>query len=97
MTPELQAVMVFVSAYFQVFLLGLNSKLLRDDRIAAGFVVSWMITLAQFAYIWAVANSKIETVPFLIISGLGGSIGITSAQYFYRWYDRRFHRKGVES
>lgn len=97
MTPELQVVMVFVSAYFQVFLLGLNSKLLRDDRIAAGFVVSWMITLAQFAYIWAVANSKIETVPFLIISGLGGSIGITSAQYFYRWYDRRFHRKGVES
>lgn len=94
MTPELQSVMVFVSAFAQVFLLGLNSKLLRDDKIAAGFVVSWLITFAQFAYIWAVAHSQIETVPFLIISGLGGSLGITLAQYFYRWYDRKFHRKG---
>jgi len=95
MTPELQAVMVFTSAFFQVFLLGLNSKLLRDDKIPAGFVVSWLITLAQFAYIWSVAHSQIDTVPFLLISGLGGSLGITFAQYFYRWYDRKFHRKGA--
>lgn len=94
MSPELQAVMVFTSAFAQVFLLGLNSKLLRDDKIPAGFVVSWLITLAQFAYIWSVANAKIETAPFLVISGLGGSLGITAAQYFYRWYDRKFHRKG---
>lgn len=94
MSPELQAVMVFVSAFAQVFLLGLNSKLLRDDKIAAGFVVSWLITLAQFAYIWAVAHAKIDTAPFLLISGFGGSLGITFAQYFYRWYDLKFHRKG---
>ncbi|WP_324730994.1 hypothetical protein [Pseudomonas paeninsulae] len=97
MTPELQAVMVFVSAFAQVFLLGLNSKLLRDDKIAPGFVVSWMITLAQFAYIWAVAHASIDTAPFLVISGLGGSLGITAAQYFYRWYDRKFHRKGEQA
>ncbi|HCU2081788.1 TPA: hypothetical protein OUI22_000405 [Pseudomonas aeruginosa] len=93
MTAELQGVLIFTSAFAQVFLLGLNSKLLRDDKIAAGFVVSWMITLAQFGYIWAVAHSRIDTVPFLVISGFGGSIGITSAQYFYRWYDKTFHGK----
>lgn len=97
MSPEQQAALVFVSAFAQVFLLGLNSKLLRDDKIAAGFVVSWLITLAQFAYIWSVAHSRIETVPFLLISGLGGSLGITTAQYFYRWYDRAFHRKEIQA
>jgi hypothetical protein len=96
MNPELQALMIFVSAFFQVFLLGLNSKLLRDDKIAAGFVVSWLITLAQFAYIWAVAHASIAASPFLIISGLGGSIGITVAQYFYKWYDGKFHKKGAQ-
>jgi len=94
MSAELQSVLVFTSAFAQVFLLGLNSKLLRDDKIPAGFVVSWLITLAQFTYIWAVAHSKIETGLFLFISGLGGSLGITAAQYFYRWYDFKFHRKG---
>ena len=89
---ELQGVLVFTSALAQVFLLGLNSKLLRDDKIAAGFVVSWLITIAQFTYIWAVANSKLGTAIFLLISGLGGSIGITLAQYFYKWYDNKFHR-----
>ena len=84
--------LIFTSAFSQVFLLGLNSKMLRDDKIMAGFVVSWFITLAQFSYIWAVANSNITTIPFLVISGLGGSIGITVAQYFYKWYDRKFHR-----
>ena len=95
MTPEAQAVLIFTSAFAQVFLLGLNSKLLRDDKIPAGFVVSWLITLAQFAYIWSVAHSQIDTAPFLLISGLGGSLGITAVQYFYRWYDRKFHRKGA--
>ncbi|ATW62351.1 hypothetical protein Delta_p36 [Pseudomonas phage Delta] len=51
MSVTLQVLVIFWSAFFQVFLLGLNSKLLRDDKIKAGFVVSWCITLAQFAYI----------------------------------------------
>lgn len=95
MSIEIQAVLIFCSAFAQVFLLGLNSKLLRDDKILPGFVVSWMITLAQFAYIWSVANSQIQAAPFLLISGMGGSLGITAAQYFYKWYDNKFHRKGA--
>lgn len=96
MAQEIQWLLVFSSAFFQVFLLGLNSKLLRDDKILAGFFVSWMITLAQFGYIWAVAHSNIETIPFLVISGLGGSLGITFAQYFYKWYDKKFHNKAIQ-
>lgn len=91
MSLWLQFLLVFTTAYFQVFLLGLNSKLLRDDKIAAGFVVSWCITLAQFGYIWAVGNTHLSVATFLIVSGLGGSIGITTSQYFYRWYDKVMH------
>lgn len=82
---------IFWSAYFQVFLLGLNAKLLRDDKIASGFVVSWMITVAQYAFIKAVAHGGLSDLEFVLVAGAGGSIGITTAQYFYRWYDRRFH------
>ncbi|KAB2412895.1 hypothetical protein F9C29_36960, partial [Enterobacter hormaechei] len=67
----LQVLVLFWSALFQVFLLGLNSKLLRDDKIKAGFVVSWCITLAQFAYIKAVASSHLGIGWFIVVSGWG--------------------------
>lgn len=95
MTPEIQALLVFASAFMQVFLLAFNSKILRDDKILAGFFVSWGITLAQFVYIWSVANAKMSVLAFLAVSGLGGSLGVTSAQYFYKWYDNKFHRRLV--
>lgn len=93
MSPWLQFLLIFWAAFFQVFLLGLNSKMLRDDKIAAAFVVSWGITLAQTGYIWAVAHSQLSAWLFLVVSGFGGSIGITTSQYFYKWYDRKFHKR----
>ncbi len=86
------AALLFAAAFSQVFLLGLNSKLLRDDKILAGFVVSWFITVAQFIMVWAVAHSGLSVPMYLVVAGAGGSIGITSAQYFYKWYDAKFHR-----
>lgn len=93
MSIYLQYLLVFTTAYFQVFLLGLNSKLLRDDKILGAFFVSWMITLAQFGYIWAVGHSHLSVGVFLLVSGMGGSVGITTSQYFYRWYDKVFHKQ----
>ena len=29
-----------------------------------------------------------------IVTDRDNTLGITFAQYFYRWYDRKFHRKG---
>ena len=82
--------MVFFAAFGSVFFLGLNSKLLRDDKILAGFCVSWMITLTQFATVWAIANAALSTPIYLLVAGFGGSIGLTCSQYFYKWYDKRF-------
>lgn len=87
----MEELVVFVAAYAQVFLLGLNSKLLRDDKTASGFVVSWGITLSQYGFIKAVAHGGLTDMAFLLWAGLGGSIGITMSQWFYRWYDGRFH------
>ncbi|QSH71704.1 hypothetical protein [Pseudomonas phage vB_PaeP_fHoPae04] len=93
MSVTLQVLVILWSAFFQVFLLGLNSKLLRDDKIKAVFVVSWCITLAQFAYIKAVGSSHLDIGWFIFVSGWGGALGITFAQYFYRWYDKVFHKR----
>lgn len=81
--------LVFISAFAQVFLLGLNSKILRDDRILAGAVISWLITIAQYGMVWAVTNAGLSAEAYIIWAGMGGSIGITLAQYVYRWYETK--------
>tara|TARA_R110000824_G_scaffold334317_1_gene520913 strand:+ start:310 stop:603 length:294 start_codon:yes stop_codon:yes gene_type:complete len=83
----LMELLVLAAAFGQVFFLGLNSKLLRDDKILAGFVLSWLITVTQFAFIWAVAHAGLSPATFILWAGIGGSIGITTSQYFYKWYD----------
>ncbi len=82
---------VFGAAFFNVFCLALNSKLLRDDKIFTSFLVSWLITLAQFGTMWSVANAALQPHAYILVAGLGGSIGIVLSQYFYHWYDRRYH------
>ena len=84
--------LVFSAAFGQVFCLGLNSKLLRDNKILAAAIVSWLITLTQFGMVWSVMQAGLPVGEYLLVAGLGGSTGITSAQYFYHWYDRRFHK-----
>jgi hypothetical protein len=86
-------IMVFVACFFQVFALGCSSKFLRDDKIVAGFMISWVITVSQYGFTWAVTHAGLTTPTFLLCAGLGGSIGITTAQYFYKWYDRKFHEQ----
>ena len=83
--------LVFTASFFQVFLLGFNSKVLRDDKIWTGFCVSWTITMSNYAFIWSVTEAGLSAGQFIFTAGLGGSIGITSAQFFYKWYDNRFH------
>ena len=77
--------LVLVAAFFSVFLLGLNSKILRDDHIAAGAVISWFITIAQYAMTWAVINAGLSPLDYILWAGVGGSSGITASQYFYKW------------
>lgn len=80
--------MVLLAAFFSVFLLGLNSKILRDDRIAAGAFVSWLITISQYAMTWAIIHSELTPLQYLLAAGVGGSTGITMSQYFYKWIQK---------
>lgn len=82
--------LVFVAAFIEVCCLGLNSKLLRDDKILGAFCVSWLITLARFTFVWSIAEAGLSTLSFLFWAGLGGSLGITFSQYLYAWYDKRY-------
>lgn len=88
----LSALLTFFAAFFTVMLLGLNSKILRDDRVLAAFVVSWGITLAQTATTYVIAHSMLPIHWYLLIAGSGGSIGIVSSHYLYNHVTRR----GVE-
>ena len=77
--------LVFVASFASVFLLGVNSRVIRDERVAAAAIVSWFITMSQFAMTWAVLHAELSTTEYILSGGLGGSIGITSSHYFYVW------------
>ena len=81
--------LVFLAAFTSVFALGLSSKLIRDDKIAASAAVSWLITLSQYAMTWAVFEAGLSPSEYLLVAGAGGSLGITTVQYFYLWLQRR--------
>ena len=77
---------VFLASFFQVFLLGLNSQFVRNQWVGSVFIVSWFISVAQFTYTKIVAMTSGADVFFIFCSsGIGGSLGIVSSIYFYRW------------
>lgn len=84
----LQGLMVFFAAYFTVLLLGFQSKLMRDDRWKTSMVMTVLITLAQTATIYAVANNHLGMQLFLTLSCSGGSLGIASSHFAYKFYDQ---------
>lgn len=75
--------MIFFAAYFTVLLLGLQSKIMRDDKWFAAFFTSWGITIAQFGTVYAIAHSILPAFWFVFVSGWGGSLGIVSSHFLY--------------
>lgn len=94
----LAALAVFTAAYATVMLLGLQSKLMRDNNWKLSFCTSWLITFAQTGSTYAITHNALPIEGYLFFSGLGGSIGIVSAHFVYDWYDRRSkHARNVPS
>lgn len=89
MSPILQGLMVLFAAYFTVLLLGFQSKLMRDNRWQLSFFMTWLITFAQVATTWSIANNHLGMTLLVFLSGLGGSFGIVSSHFLYQWYDGR--------
>lgn len=78
--------LVFTASFASVCAMGVNSKIIRDNHIALGAIVSWVITVANFFMMWAVLHSNLAPLMYILVSGAGGSIGITAAQYGYaKW------------
>lgn len=89
MNPIIQGFVVLLAAYFTILLLGFQSKLMRDNHWQLSFFTSWMITLAQIATTWSIANNHLGMPLLVFLSGLGGSLGIVSSHFLYLWYDGR--------
>lgn len=87
------ASMVCGAAFGNVMLLGLQSKLMRDNRWVPSFFTSWMITVAQTATMYAAAHSNLTMTEFIIVSGWGGSTGIVSAHFLYQWLEGKRSRE----
>lgn len=84
----MQLLLMFVSTFCNVFLLGLSSQFVRDQAIMKAFTISWGISASQFIFSRVAAHS---TEPFAayFASGLGGSLGIACSIVFYRRLTRR--------
>lgn len=90
----MMGLLVCAAAFGTVFFLGLNSKMLRDDRTMAAAIISWFITVAQFAMTWAVVHAGLSPTAYILWAGVGGCAGITLSQHFYIWLDK-FRRNNV--
>jgi len=77
--------LVFIASFASVFFMGINSKVIRDNYVFLAAILSWFITVANYGLMWAVLEAGLSPVEYILISGLGGSIGITLAQYAYDW------------
>lgn len=73
--------LLFAATFSNVFLLGFNSKNIHQSRYVSAFIVSWGITIAQYFFVrYAAHNGGLE---FIMISGLGGSLGIVTAIFLH--------------
>ena len=83
-------VYLFLSQLMSILLLIVNSKLMQHNRVYLAMVNSFLITLAQYAFVSIIANSEFEAVEKIMASGVGGSCGVGLGYLLYT----RFLHKG---
>lgn len=76
-----EAAIIFVGAFVNVFLLGLQSRNVVAGRYLAAMTTSAGISLAQFIFVKFAATGSLAV---LAVSTAGGCLGIGSAIWFYR-------------
>lgn len=75
------AAIIFLGAFTVVFLLGLQSRNVVAGRYLAAVMTSAGISLSQFIFVKYAAGGS---VAVLLISTLGGCLGIATAIWFYK-------------
>ena len=84
----MEYVLLFIASFTQVFLLGLNSQIVRDRLIMLAFCVSWGIWTGQFFFTRITANAQ-EPIYAFIAGGFGSAIGIAFSIVFYQWFSHK--------
>ena len=80
--------LVFIASFFCVLLLGLNSRLMRDNCWIGAAGVSWLICIAQYGMTWAVLHAGLSPESYIFFGGAGGSLGITASHFMYVYWEK---------
>lgn len=75
------AVTVFASSFFTVFLLGIQSRNINQSRYMAAVLTSFGISIANFTFIKYVAAGSYLT---FVICATGGCMGVAFSIWFYK-------------
>lgn len=75
---------IALANFANVFLLVLNSQFARDGKVLLAFMMSWLISVAQFISIRLIATAD-DPLPMFIAMAIGSSLGVSSSIVFYRW------------
>ena len=78
---------LFASSFFNVFLLGFQSKNVQHSRYLAAALTSVGITVAQYFFARYAAHGK--GAEFLLVSGTAGASGIVTAIAVHNWLFKR--------
>ena len=73
--------LLFTCTFAYVFLLGFNSKNVQHSHYVAAFFTSWGITISNYFFVTYAASEG--GMIFILVSGLGGSLGIVSAIFIH--------------
>lgn len=71
-----QSVLLFVSSFFSIFLLGFQSQMVRDKHIKMAFVISIHLGLANLIFFKYVPGAGFWPCLFWV---LGGGLGIVAS------------------
>jgi hypothetical protein len=76
-------ILLLIGSFFSVFLLGLNSQLVKDGNVAGAFSIAWFITLSNMLYtkIFVLSDSFLNSY---LVAGFGSSCGIVCSIWCYR-------------
>lgn len=88
----MELMIIFFGSMSTVFLLGINSQLVRDKNCSGAFVIAWLITLSNMMYTktFVLSDSFVESY---VASGTGGSIGIVLSIIFYQYLESKKSEK----
>lgn len=78
-----EPIILLLGSFFTVFLMGLNSQLIKDGNVLGAFGIAWPIALCNMLYtkIFVLSSSFLHS--FMIV-GIGTSIGAVCSIWCYR-------------